>query len=96
MLMAAARGDLIEKAGLKMPTTFDELMKVCEAANNKDGVSAYVADRLHHWDWIPFLMGFGGTCSAIPRRSSPDPRHAGSRECGRILCPADTRCRHRA
>jgi multiple sugar transport system substrate-binding protein len=60
MLMAAARGDLIEKAGLKMPTTFDELMKVCEAVNNKEGVSAYVADRLHHWNWIPFLMGFGG------------------------------------
>ena len=37
MLMAAARGDLIEKAGLKMPTTFDELMKVCEAVNNKEG-----------------------------------------------------------
>jgi multiple sugar transport system substrate-binding protein len=60
MLMAAARGDLIEKAGLKMPTTFDELMQVCEAVNNKEGVSAYVNDRLHHWHWIPFLMGFGG------------------------------------
>jgi multiple sugar transport system substrate-binding protein len=60
MLMAAARGDLIEKAGLKMPTTFEELMRVCEAVNNKEGVSAYVNDRLHHWNWIPFLMGFGG------------------------------------
>jgi len=60
MLMAASRGDLIEKAGLKMPTTFDELMKVCEAVNGKDGVSAFVADRLHHWNWIPYLMGFGG------------------------------------
>jgi multiple sugar transport system substrate-binding protein len=60
MLMAAARGDLIEKAGLKMPATFDELMKVCEAVNNKEGVSAYVADKLHHWNWIPYLMGFGG------------------------------------
>jgi ABC-type glycerol-3-phosphate transport system substrate-binding protein len=36
MLMAAARGDLIEKAGFKMPTTFDELMKVCEARSSKD------------------------------------------------------------
>jgi multiple sugar transport system substrate-binding protein len=60
MLMAAARGDLIEKAGLKMPTTFDELMKVCETINGKEGVAAYVADRLHHWNFIPYLMGFGG------------------------------------
>jgi multiple sugar transport system substrate-binding protein len=60
MLLAAARGDLIEKAGLRMPTTFDELMKVGEAVNNKEGVSAFVADRLHHWNWIPYLMGFGG------------------------------------
>ena len=60
MLMGAARGDLIEQAGLKMPTTFDELMKVCEAVNKKDDVAAFVADRLHHWNWIPYLMGFGG------------------------------------
>ena len=66
MLMAAARGDLIEKAGFKMPTTFDELMKVCEAVNNKEGVSAYVADRLHHWNWIPYLMGFGGNVFRNP------------------------------
>jgi multiple sugar transport system substrate-binding protein len=60
MLMAAARGDLIERAGLKMPGTFQELMGVCEAINNKEGVAAFVADRLHHWNWIPYLMGFGG------------------------------------
>ncbi len=60
MLMAASRADIIEKAGMKMPTTFDELMKVCVAINNKDGVSAFVADRLHHWNWVPYLMGFGG------------------------------------
>ena len=60
MLMAASRYDLIEKAGMKMPTTFDELVKVCEATNNKEGVSAFVADRLHHWNWIPYLMGLGG------------------------------------
>ena len=31
MLLYAGRGDLIEKAGLAMPTTMDELMKVCDA-----------------------------------------------------------------
>ncbi len=60
MLMAASRGDLIEKAGMKMPTTFDELMEVCDAVNGKEGVSAYVDDRLHHWNWMPYLMGMGG------------------------------------
>ena len=60
MIMAASRFDLIEKAGLKMPTTFDELIKVCEAVHNKDGVAAFTADKLHHWNWIPYLMGMGG------------------------------------
>ena len=60
MIMAASRYDLIEKAGLKMPTTFDELIKVCEAVHDKDGVAAFTADKLHHWNWIPYLMGMGG------------------------------------
>ncbi len=60
MLMAASRGDLLDQAGVKLPTTFDELAAVCQAINNKDGVSAFVADRLHHWNWIPYLMGLGG------------------------------------
>jgi multiple sugar transport system substrate-binding protein len=60
MIMAASRADLIEKAGLKLPTTFDELVTVCEAVHNKDGVAAFTADKLHHWNWIPYLMGMGG------------------------------------
>ncbi len=60
MIMAAARGDLIEKAGKKLPTTMDELIAVCDATHNKDGVAAFTADKLHHWNWIPYLMGMGG------------------------------------
>jgi multiple sugar transport system substrate-binding protein len=60
VIMGASRGDLIDKAGLKMPETFDQLVQVCEAVHNKDGVAAFSADKLHHWNWIPFLMGFGG------------------------------------
>jgi multiple sugar transport system substrate-binding protein len=60
MIMSASRYDLIEKAGLKMPTTFDELLKVCEAIHGKEDVAAFTADRLHHWNWIPYLMGLGG------------------------------------
>jgi multiple sugar transport system substrate-binding protein len=60
MIMAASRADLIDKAGLKMPETFDQLSQVCEAIHNKDEVMAFVADSLHHWNFIPYLMGFGG------------------------------------
>ena len=60
MLMGAARGDLIEKAGMKMPTNFDELVKVCDAVNKKDNSAAFVADKLHHWNFIPYMMGRGG------------------------------------
>src|SRR5260221_3163798 len=60
MIMAASRADLIEKTGLKLPTNFEELVNVCEAVHNKDGVAAFTADKLHHWNWIPYLMGMGG------------------------------------
>ncbi len=60
MILGAGRGDLIEKAGLKLPSTFDEVVKVCEAVHNKEGVAAWTADKLHHWNWIPYLMGMGG------------------------------------
>jgi multiple sugar transport system substrate-binding protein len=66
MLLYASRYDLIEKAGLGMPKTFDELIKVCDAVNGKDGVSAFVADKLHHWNWIPYLMGMGGGVFKAP------------------------------
>ena len=60
MILGAARGDLIEKAGLQLPTNFDEVIKVCEAVHKKEGVAAWTADKLHHWNWIPYLMGMGG------------------------------------
>jgi len=66
MIMGASRADLIDKAGLKMPTTFDELVQVCEAVNNQDGVKAFVADKLHHWNFPPYLMGFGGSIFKDP------------------------------
>ena len=60
MLLYAARGDLIEKAGLQMPATMDDLIKVCDAVHNKDGVAAWTSDKLHHWNWPPYLMNMGG------------------------------------
>ena len=58
-MLAAARFDLVEKAGLAMPKTFDEMLAVCEATNSPE-CAAFANDKLHHWAWPPYLMGFGG------------------------------------
>ncbi len=60
MIMGASRADLIDKAGKKMPTTFDELIDVCDAIHGQERMAAFTADKLHHWNWIPYLMGHGG------------------------------------
>jgi len=66
MIMIASRGDLIEKAGKKMPTTFEELVEVCDAVHGQERTAAFTADKLHHWNWIPYLMGFGGSVFKDP------------------------------
>jgi multiple sugar transport system substrate-binding protein len=60
MLMAASRADLMDSANIRMPTTFDELLAACDAMQGRANMSAFVADQLHHWNWIPYLMGMGG------------------------------------
>jgi multiple sugar transport system substrate-binding protein len=40
MILAAARADLIDRAGLTLPATMDDVMKVCAAVNGRDGVAA--------------------------------------------------------
>lgn len=83
MIMCMARGDLVESAGLVYPRTFDELVTVCESVNRKEGTSAFVADRLHHWNWIPYLMGFGGGIfvdppgNLMPTLDTPEAAKAG-------------------
>src|SRR5258707_2378427 len=72
MILGAARADLIEKAGLGMAKTFDELIKVCDAVHNKENVAAFTADKLHHWNWIPYLMGMGvPVFKATPQNLTP-------------------------
>lgn len=66
MILSASRGDLLDRAGVAMPRTFDELVAACDAIHGRDGVSAFVADRLHHWNWIPYLMGGGGAVFRDP------------------------------
>ena len=62
----AARADLLDKAGVRLPATFEEIEKGCEAVHDKDGVAAWVSDNLHHWNWPPYLMGFGGGVFKAP------------------------------
>ena len=73
-----------------MPKTFDELIKVCDAIHNKDGVAAFTADKLHHWNWIPYLMGMGGAVfKAPPDNLTPTldtPQAAASRPSGTPTC----------
>jgi multiple sugar transport system substrate-binding protein len=66
MIMGLARSDLLDAAGVGVPETFDQLTEVCEAINRQDGVAAFVADKLHHWNWIPYLMGHGGSVFRDP------------------------------
>ena len=66
MIMAAARADLLDKAGMKLPETLDDLMRVCAAVDGKDGVKAFGNDNLHHWHWPPYLLAFGGKVFAEP------------------------------
>lgn len=66
MIMSAARGDLLDAAGVKMPESFEELTTVCDAIHDQEGVAAFVADKLHHWNWIPYLMGHGGSVFVDP------------------------------
>ena len=60
MILSAARNDVLDDAGLALPTTYDEMVKVAEATRGVKGVAPFVADKLHHWNWPPYLMGFGG------------------------------------
>ena len=66
MLMGISRMDLMKKHGLKVPQTFDELMKTAEVMNGKDDVTGFVSSNLHHWFLPPYVHGFGGDVFANP------------------------------
>ena len=68
MMMGISRFDILDKAGLKIPETLDDLLAVCEATHGKDGVAAFVNDKLHHWNFPPYLMNMGGSVF----RNAPD------------------------
>ncbi|HEV8308380.1 MAG TPA: extracellular solute-binding protein [Methylomirabilota bacterium] len=65
-MAAAARYDLVEKAGLRMPETFDDIVKLLKAVHDKEGVKGFVNENHHGWTWIPYLQGFGGNVFRNP------------------------------
>jgi multiple sugar transport system substrate-binding protein len=63
-LMAAGRGDLMDKAGLAnggIPDTFTELQENCARLKALDpSVAPFINDTTHHVDYPIYLMGNGG------------------------------------
>jgi multiple sugar transport system substrate-binding protein len=59
-MAGASRYDLIEKAGLKLPDTFDQMATMLKAVNKQDGTAAYLVENHYGWSFIPYLQGFGG------------------------------------
>ena len=66
MLMGISRADLMKKRGIKVPQTFEELMKAAEAMHGQEGMSGFVSSNLHHWFLPPYIHGFGGDLFAAP------------------------------
>jgi multiple sugar transport system substrate-binding protein len=65
-MAGAGRYDLFEKAGQKMPDTFDGVLTAMKAVHNKDGVPAFLTENHYGWSFIPFLQGFGGNVFRDP------------------------------
>jgi multiple sugar transport system substrate-binding protein len=59
-MAGASRYDLIEKAGMKLPDTFDEMAAMLKAVNRQDNTSAFLVENHYGWSFIPYLQGFGG------------------------------------
>ncbi len=63
-LMAAGRGDLMDKAGLAnggLPASFDELRENCRKLKALDAsVAPFINDTTHHANYPIYLQGLGG------------------------------------
>ena len=65
-MAGAARYDLLEKVGKKMPDNFDALLDTMKAVHKQDGVPAFLPENHYGWSFIPFLQGFGGNVFRNP------------------------------
>lgn len=65
-MAGAARYDLFERAGKKMPDDFAALLEAMKAVDKKDGVPGFLTENHYGWSFIPFLQGFGGNVFRNP------------------------------
>jgi multiple sugar transport system substrate-binding protein len=66
VMMGLSRMDIMERRGLKIPQTFDELQQVCAEIHGTGEVNGFVSWSLHHWCLMPYLHGFGGNAFRNP------------------------------
>jgi multiple sugar transport system substrate-binding protein len=65
-MTGAARYDLFEKAGVKMPDTFDEIDVAMKAVHGKERIPGFLTENHYGWSFIPFLQGFGANVFRNP------------------------------
>jgi multiple sugar transport system substrate-binding protein len=66
MVACAGRFDIVQEAGLGLPTTFDELERMLAATKGKRGVAGYSTESNHNFVYTPILHGLGGNIFADP------------------------------
>jgi multiple sugar transport system substrate-binding protein len=66
MITCAARGDLLDRAGVSFPKTFAEMGEAVRKVHGIEGCAGYVSHNTHHFVWPPYLMGFGGKAFRDP------------------------------
>ncbi len=86
MILGAARGDLIEKAGLQLPTNFDEVIKVCEAVHKQGGRRRLDRRQAASLELDPLSDGDGRRrLQKSAGQSHADPGHAGRGKGGAMV-----------
>jgi multiple sugar transport system substrate-binding protein len=65
-MSGAARYDLIQQAGFKLPGTFDDMPKMLKVVNGKDGIPGFIVENHYGWSFIGYLQGFGGNIFRNP------------------------------
>ena len=66
-MAVAGRYDLMEKAGLRMPETFDDIEAVCKASTTRTASPASSSENQHGWNFPPTCRASAATCSARRR-----------------------------
>ena len=65
------RYDLVEKTGLKLPDSFDEMASMLKALKAQGGPTPFVTENHYGWQFPPYLLAYGG----LIFRHAPDDLH---------------------